>query len=157
NIYRLYNATNNLGLLITEGPHHDTQDLQLPVFRWFNRHLKGEDPVIEMAAVPFFRQRELRVFDTLPADERTSKIHETFVSVAATPAVPDSKSAWTNQCQAWKTALQEHVFGGWPSSTLPLALRSRTEAGAEEVLEVYDFDSEHDVPLRLYLLHSTRP
>ena len=49
-IYQLYGKTNQLGLLITEGPHADTQDLQLPVFRWFNRFLKGQDPLIEMAA-----------------------------------------------------------------------------------------------------------
>ena len=43
-IYQLYGKTNQLGLLITEGPHADTQDLQLPVFRWFNRFLKGQEP-----------------------------------------------------------------------------------------------------------------
>ena len=49
-IYQLYGKTNQLGLLITEGPHADTQELQLPVFRWFNRFLKGQSPLIEMAA-----------------------------------------------------------------------------------------------------------
>src|SRR5688572_21361985 len=81
NIYKLLNASTNLGLLITEGPHKDTQDLQLPVFRWFNRHLKGEDPVIEMAATKFFTGQELKVFDQIPADELASKIHNTFVPV----------------------------------------------------------------------------
>ena len=38
-IYELHKASDKLGLLITPGPHKDTQDLQLPVFRWFNRHL----------------------------------------------------------------------------------------------------------------------
>ena len=44
-IYSLYGAADKLGLLITEGPHMDTQDLQVPVFRWFNRFLKGEEPL----------------------------------------------------------------------------------------------------------------
>ena len=56
-IYALYGKTNQLGLLITDGPHADTQDLQLPVFRWFNRFLKGQDPLIEMAAKDFFSAR----------------------------------------------------------------------------------------------------
>ena len=56
-IYRLYGQTNQLGLLITEGPHADTQDLQLPVFRWFNRFLKGQDPLIEMAAAGVLHAR----------------------------------------------------------------------------------------------------
>ena len=71
-IYKLYNATNALGLLITDGPHKDTQDLQLPVFRWFNRFLKREDPLIDMAARPAFTPPQLKVFDALPADERTT-------------------------------------------------------------------------------------
>src|ERR1043166_2299554 len=73
-IYKLYGASTNLGLLITEGPHQDTQDLQLPVFRWFNRHLKHQDPIIEMAARPMFTGQQLKVFDKLPEDERTSTI-----------------------------------------------------------------------------------
>ena len=40
-IYGLHQAADKLGLLITEGPHKDTQDLQVPAFRWFNRWLKG--------------------------------------------------------------------------------------------------------------------
>src|SRR5258708_2782615 len=62
NIYQLYGngAKTNLGLIIAEGPHKDTQNLQLPVFRWFNRYLKGADPVIEMAATNFFQPEQLR-------------------------------------------------------------------------------------------------
>ena len=67
-IYDLYGASTNLGLLITEGPHADTQDLQVPVFRWFNRFLKQEQPLIEMAAKQFFAPAQLRVFDKLPED-----------------------------------------------------------------------------------------
>ena len=89
-IYQLYGKTNQLGLLITEGPHADTQDLQLPVFRWFNRFLKGLDPLIEMAAKDFFPPEQLRVFDKLPEDEVNTKIDESFVpkARAARPARP---------------------------------------------------------------------
>src|SRR5947208_14368000 len=51
-VYEGSGAADTLGLLITEGPHKDTQDLQLPVFRWFNRFLKVEDTVIDTAAAP---------------------------------------------------------------------------------------------------------
>ena len=57
-IYALHHASRpTCGLVIGPGPHKDTQNLQVPVFRWFNRHLKGEDPVIDMAAVKFFTPR----------------------------------------------------------------------------------------------------
>src|SRR5204863_781790 len=45
-IYSLLHAPEMVGLVIGPGPHKDTQDLQLPVFRWFNRHLKGSDPLV---------------------------------------------------------------------------------------------------------------
>ena len=77
-IYKLYNATTNLGLVIGPGPHKDTQDLQVPVFRWFNKHLKGEDPLIEDAAVKLFTPEQLKVFATLPADQINTKIQECF-------------------------------------------------------------------------------
>jgi dienelactone hydrolase len=86
-IYELYQASDKLGLLITEGPHKDTQDLQVPAFRWFDRFLKGEQPLISVAAEKLFTPKQLKVFATLPADQRTTKIHETFIPMAS-PRVP---------------------------------------------------------------------
>ena len=53
-VYKLFNAEDRLGLLITEGPHRDTQDLQLPAFRWMNRWLRKDDTLIDAAAVRRF-------------------------------------------------------------------------------------------------------
>ena len=103
-IYRLYNETNHLGLLITEGPHQDTQDLQLPAFRWFNRFLKGEDAVIEMAARKRFSPRQLQVFDKLPGDEMNTSIEQSFIPTGVV----------TNRAE-YLRALREKVFNGWPT------------------------------------------
>jgi dienelactone hydrolase len=155
-IYKLYGATNALGLLITEGPHKDTQELQLPVFRWFNRHLKGEEPVIEMAAKRLFQPQDLKVFGKLPSDERTSKIHETFVPTAPAPVVPASGSEWTKQADAWKAALGQQVFRAWPEGTIPLDLRALTMVDAGGLrLQVSEFTSQTGVRLNLYLLQSS--
>ncbi len=154
-IYKLLGATNNLGLLITEGPHKDTQDLQLPVFRWFNRHLKGEDPIIEMAATKLFEPEQLKVFDQLPSDERTSKIHETFVPVAPAPALPQSAEAWSAQRDAWMTALKEKCFRGWPTEAGDLGLErvfSSEQDGLQ--LQAYEFNSQPGVRLRMYVLQN---
>ena len=98
-LYRLLNASNQLGLVIGPGPHKDTQDLQVPVFRWFNRHLKGEDPVIDVAAVKLFTPQQLKVFDQLPADAINTNIHNTFVLMATPPAAPSNKDEdhWLNR------------------------------------------------------------
>ena len=61
-VYRALGASAKLGLLITEGPHQDTQDLQVPAFRWFNRFLKNEDPLIRVPAEKLFQPAQLRVF-----------------------------------------------------------------------------------------------
>src|SRR5947209_16525436 len=62
-IYKLLHAEQNLGLIITEGPHSDTQQIQLPVFSWFNRFLKNDRTLIDKVATPFVEPAQLRVFD----------------------------------------------------------------------------------------------
>ena len=42
-LYRLYGATQHLGLVLAPGPHDETPELQLAVMRWFNRYLKGDE------------------------------------------------------------------------------------------------------------------
>jgi dienelactone hydrolase len=146
-IYALHGATNHLGLLITEGPHDDTQDLQLPVFRWFNRFLKNEDPLIEMAAKSFFEPEQLKVFDTPPGDQINTTIHETFVPAAVGGSSP------ALQPEALRTALLEQSFNGWPPPDTPLHLAPAVAAEHNGLrLRAWDFTSQHDVRLRLFLL-----
>jgi dienelactone hydrolase len=149
-IYKLHGATNNLGLLITEGPHKDTQDLQVPAFRWFNRFLKGEEPLISLPAEKLFKPQELKVFSSLPTDERTTKIHDTFVAMAK-PAVPADKAAWEKQRGEWLQALKEKSFRGWPDKLVPDALSVRGKTELESLqLTLWTFTSQEDVELPLY-------
>ncbi len=157
-IYELHGAADKLGLLVTEGPHRDTQDLQLPAFRWFNRFLKGEDPPIETAARGFFEPEQLKVFSQLPGDQRNTRIHETFTAVAATPEVPENAETWRSRREEWLTALRERTFRGWPGAegTPPLAVREVFSASRRGVrFSAYDFTSQGQgdgaIRLRLYL------
>lgn len=117
NLYKLYNASSNLGLVIGPGPHKDTQNLQIPVFRWFNQHLKGEDPLIDDAAIKLFTPQQLKVFDQLPADAINTNIHALFVPQAADPAPPTTKAQWESQTALWMQALMDQSFAGWPPKT----------------------------------------
>src|SRR5436190_3388568 len=81
-IYELQGAKKNLGLTITEGPHKDTQDLQVPALHWFNRYFKQDEAPIEILARDFFTPEELKVFKEIPADQINTKIHDTFVPAA---------------------------------------------------------------------------
>jgi len=156
-IYALHNATNHLGLLITEGPHADTQDLQLPVFRWFNRFLKGQDPLIEMAATKLFTPDQLRVFDKLPQDEINTKIDETFVPKAAPlPALAGGPE--TKQRQAdYLEVLRAKVFAGWPPGGSPLSavLDHRSDEGGLRI-RAYTFAGQPGVNLWLRVVQDPK-
>jgi dienelactone hydrolase len=150
-IYGLLGAEKNLGLLITEGPHKDTQDLQLPVFRWFNKHLKGEDPVIEMAATKLFTGQELKVFEKLPDDEITTKAHETFVSRWNQM---EKRPLDANRVNAVRATLTEKVFRGFPKATTDFRVEKKT--GTEGLTEIR-FNSQETVRSRLLMQTIGKP
>jgi len=157
-IYRLYDAGDKLGLQITEGPHKDTQSLRVHAFSWFNRFLKGEEPLIETVAVKLFEPEQLKVFETLPADQKNTEIHETFVAKATPPAVPESKSDWKHQATAWRALLREKCFGGWPASSPAdapgLDVKEIFSAERNSIrLAAFEFTSQRDIPLRLYVAY----
>lgn len=154
-IYELYGAKERLGLLITEGPHSDTQDLQVPAFRWMNRWLKQDDPVVEKAAAKFFEPESLKVFRELPADHQNTQIHETFVPAASEPPLPADLKSWETLQQQWTEQLLAKSFAGWPEKS-SVKVRQLTELTPQGVrLAVYEFQSQLEVPLRLWVLQST--
>jgi dienelactone hydrolase len=155
-IYELYGATDKFGLQITEGPHKDTQELQVHAFVWMNRYLKGENPVIDKPAVKLFEPAQLKVLDQIPADQRNTTIHETFVPAAAAPQPPHSADEWSSQRDGWISALRERCFRGWPEetrqTTWTLDVRERLHAVAGGVrLSAYDFASQEPYRLTLYV------
>ena len=159
-IYRLYGAEKNLGLHITEGPHKDTQELRIHAFVWFNRFLKGENPLIDKPAVSFFEPEQLKVFDELPNDQINTQIHESFVAKTSKPSVPKSAGEWTKQRKAWMKTVRRKSFRGWPrrAQAGPLnieCLFSVKRGGIQ--FSAFDFTSQPHVRLRLYLAHRPGP
>jgi hypothetical protein len=155
-LYDLAGKPENLGLQIAAGPHKDTQMLQLHAFQWFNRHLKGDDAPIDSRAPSYFEPELLKVFDELPKDEINTRVHETFTCTAPTPALPATAEEWSAQRAEWVAALREKCFRGWPSdeeNREPPKVRSLFESRSGDVkLSAYEFDSQEDVSLRLYIL-----
>lgn len=147
-IYELYKATDKLGLVIAPGPHDEVPELQLAVLRWFNRHLKGEEKPIEIAVKKFFTPEQLRVFSELPTDAINTNIADTFVPLAK----PEKRSA-----AELAALLREKVFAGWPADDLPLDPKQLFSVERDNVkFSVWEFTSQHDVPLRLYFLEPTK-
>lgn len=144
-VYSLYGKTNQLGLLVTEGPHADTQDLQVPVFRWMNRFLKGEQPLIEMAAQKLIPAEKLRVFERLPADEMNTTIQNTFG--------PGPVDAGTTASRGdLERTLRDLVFRGWPAGDPQPQVRLQRETSVDGLaLRVYSFQSQPGEELRLLI------
>jgi hypothetical protein len=145
-IYGLYGATNQPGLVLAPGPHSETPELQLAVMRWFNRYLKGVETPVDTVAKRFFPPIDLRVFETLPTNSINTNIAETFVPLAK----PEGKSA-----AELRAVLRKEVFAGWPDDAAPPAPTRAFSVEREGLrFSAWDFLSEHDVPLRLYVLES---
>ncbi len=140
-IYELHGAKDKLGLVITPGGHLDTQELRVPAFRWFDKHLRGEVRAVERDAVKLFTPADLKVFATLPKDERNTAIHESFTRAGAATLEPQRALA----------DLRNKSFGGWPDTPGAINLRPLFETRHEGVvLSGHEFTSQEGVTLRLY-------
>lgn len=140
-IYRSLGAEANIGLHISEGPHADSQSLNTGAFAWFNRHLKGMDydHTFDEAAKPSIDLMQLRVFDRLPEDERTTTIDESFVPRAPVPPVPKTPDEWAGLRDGWKAALEAGCFRDLKdgSGPPPPAALGEGEGSGPVVLRAY--------------------
>lgn len=151
-IYDLYGERDSFALLITHGDHKDTQELQVPVFRWFNRFLKGEEPLIEMAAQRLLDPAQLRVFDQLPADQRNTTAPDWFND----PHPPKYQAAELAE------RLRKVCFAGWPADrpTATLSRKSLKETTPATRAATYDLPLQPGITQPLYRfsrLTPTRP
>lgn len=114
-VFRAEKAEKSFGLQITEGGHMDTQELRIHAMVWFDRYLKKIDRPITIAASKCLEPSELRVFETLPADQINTKIQDVFVPVA-TVAAPKSTADWTQLSARLKDTLLQKTFRAWPKA-----------------------------------------
>lgn len=142
-IYELHDAKANLGLVIVPGGHKDTQPLRVPVFNWFNRHLKGEEPPITVYADKVFKPEQLKVFKELPKDEITTTAHENFTRLAKDGTLESAEAV---------QKLHKKSFRGWPEPRGAPAMKRVAQTEKDGVtLEVYEFTSQDQMQLRMYV------
>ncbi len=149
-VYEHFGAAKNLGIAIAEGPHKDTQRLQVNEFEWFDRHLKKSDQQAEPAE-KLYEPEQLRVFHELPADEITSTIHDSFVPMATPPELTTAKE-WQEYARKTHEELSTNSFAHWPvtpNRPLLVPLESNESNSTRET--IYRFDSQTHVPLKLTL------
>ena len=147
-IYKLHKKTENLGLVVTPGGHSDSQELRIPAFNWFNKHLKGESSLIDKTATKFFMPKQLKVFKTEPKDERTTTIHDFF------PIIKNNESIVSKETV---NILRQKSFGGWPSTYPTLNLKKIWDVSHNEVsIAAYNFESQKNIQLRMYISQKNR-
>lgn len=153
-IYDLYGKPEQLGLNITEGPHKDTQELQVHEFVWFNRFLKKAESPIDKVAVKFFEPEQLRVFEKLPEDQRNTRIQEEFVPVAIND-IPQNEEEWLVQCNSILETLLTKHFVHHSTIDVPLETRKISQQSKYQLdWSEYEFMSEP--PFRL-TIHMVQP
>ena len=155
-IYTLLGKEGNLGIQVAEGPHKDLQPLNIGAFHWFERFLKGADPmaVLDEGAKKTIEPASLRVFTDIPKDEINTKADETFVPMAKPPAPATNATDWTKQSDTWMNDLKDKVFNGWPKEIASVNPQKESSAEVDGIrMTAYDFESQSPFRLRLYVVH----
>lgn len=155
-LYDLLGKEGNIGLQVAEGPHKDLQPLNTGAFHWFERFLKGADPMAttDEAAKKSLQPEQLKVFAELPADQHNTKIDHEFVPLAKTSTEPPSQGEWSHQRDAWMQALKDKAFRAWPTNAAPVSPRFVETIRKDGVtMSAYDFTSQEPFQLRLYIAH----
>lgn len=156
-IYEIHDARENLGLLITPGPHRsDGQELQMPALRWFNRHFKNDTSPVTGYAERLFKHHELKVFDTLPTDSINSEIHYHFVPIAEHQVSEiECREDWDKQVSDWKDQLMHLSFRGWPDSATEKNIRKASERNHNGIrVQEFQFTSQKHVDLPYWTIRS---
>jgi hypothetical protein len=155
-IYDLYGAGDKFALHETAGPHKDTPELRKGEYAWMNRWLKDDKSDIEDPEFTKFEPKKLKVFDKLPDDAINATVHETFrkpMEIELPGSAEVAKEWWKGKSEQLRKDLRESVFRGWPDQAPELNAKLKADVKHEGLrLRAFDFVSEHDVELRLWLL-----
>jgi hypothetical protein len=97
--YEMLGQPENVDEYVSKGGHAYRPDLRIAVFRFLNKHLKGDAGEVKDADFPTIDGKELRVFPEdkdLPKDAINARADEVFVPKAEVklPAKPEDFQAW---------------------------------------------------------------
>lgn len=116
---------------ITPGGHNDNVELRLMAYRWFNRHLKGDNAEVSEPTLPPFSGQDLRVFpedSDLPKESLNAVIDETFVPVAKLKS-PTNPAEYAQLKASIRDQLLSRVLVDWPEAAPGADLIGETNKG----------------------------
>jgi cephalosporin-C deacetylase-like acetyl esterase len=84
-VYKMYDKPDLVDNYVSKGGHAYRPDLRVAIFKWINKHLKGDSGPVKDAEFKLLEGKELRVFPEdkdVPKDALNGKIDETFMKRA---------------------------------------------------------------------------
>lgn len=155
-IYELNGAGDLIGLSIYEGGHKDTQPIQVAAFHWFERFLKGkavDHSVPDAVASKILPVEDLKVFTTLPEDERNTRI-DLYFTPEPKIELPKTAEDWRASRDFWMRTLASKCFRAWPGAPEKAALTQTATATKEGVrFTAYTLNSQDTWTLPVYIAH----
>jgi dienelactone hydrolase len=120
--YEMLGQPENVDEYVSKGGHAYRPDLRIAIYRFINKHLKGDAGEVKDADFPKIEGKELRVFpedSDLPKDAINVKADETFVPKAEVklPAKPEDFPAWK---AGLVKQLRDKSFGALPEKVQPV-------------------------------------
>jgi cyanophycinase len=145
-LYEMYGKSDLVDEYVSKGGHDYRPDLRVAIFKWINKHLKGDNGPVKDADDKPLPGKQLRVFpedSDLPKDSINAKVDELFIPRARV-AVPEAAGFATWKAELLKK-LRAQSFRAFPER-LPAGVAHGVIEGSDGELKGRLFYPEWDVP-----------
>ncbi len=119
-VYELYGAGDKIGTATVAGPHADSEQIRLPVYRFYmHLFLGNDDEITEQGAVDtsFADSALVAMPGGFPLDERLTRIHEDFMPRAVMSPQAFSDPERRSRLDELAARLRERVFNYFPADS----------------------------------------
>jgi len=164
-VYDLYGSSKNIEFIETPGGHSYHKTSREKIFSFFIQHLMGKNVTPEEAGdideTPQnqFSAEELKVYvHGAPADDRTTKIQDSFIPLASAPKISNEKELYAFR-DSVKHFLKRETFSAFPKVPTPLdpKLLHRTMDFAKYGKDDYSIVTEEGWRLKVNLWWENDP
>ncbi len=156
-IYKLYDATDHIGLVETPGGHSYHKISREKIFSFFIQHLMDKQVLpeeagdVDVSGSGQLSDEVLRVYtDGPPADDRTTTIQDSFVRLPSAPLITNKEDLIAFR-DSVKEFLNLRTFGAFPDERpkFKSILEFRTLDGARFGEEIFSFVPENGWRLKV--------
>ncbi len=150
-LYKLYGCDDKIALTEAVTKHGYSPEIRLPLFNWFEKHLKSADtPVTDDLVETFEKDEDLAVYANMkpPADDRMKDVDSFFLPL---PGLPELKgrSEWEHYQTTCLGKLRALTFRQIPEViNAPETLCRRQGQDASRQFRTYEFHSEPGMLIR---------